>query len=80
MLNSNEAKAVAGASFKRREEQAREGAKAWTEYLDQQRAEAEKTDRLRALRLARDAGDAAAGARTSVPRVLHKTTTRRTPR
>ena len=55
MSNSNEAKARAEASFKRKEEQARQGAKAWAEYEAQRRAIADKTERLRALRLAKEA-------------------------
>jgi len=53
MSNSNEAKTRAEASFKRKEEQARQGAKAWAEYEAQRRAIADKTERLRALRLAK---------------------------
>jgi hypothetical protein len=59
--NSNDAKARAEASFKRKEQQAHEGAKAWAEYEAQRRAEAEKTERLRALRLAKEAAESAAG-------------------
>ena len=55
MSNSKEAKARAEAAFKRKEQQAREGAKAWAEYETQRRAVAEKTERLRALRLAKKA-------------------------
>ena len=58
MTEIESAKARAEASFKRKEEQAREGAKAWTEYQEQRRAEAEKTERLRALRLAKEAVEA----------------------
>jgi hypothetical protein len=57
MSNSNEARARAEASFKRKEEQARQGATAWEEYQAQRRAVAEKTERLRALRLAKEAAD-----------------------
>jgi hypothetical protein len=45
MSSSNEAKARAEAIFKRKEQQAREGAKAWAEYQAERRAEAEKTER-----------------------------------
>ena len=55
MSNSKEAKARAEAAFKRKEQQAHEGAKAWAEYQAQRRAVAEKTERLRALRLAKKA-------------------------
>jgi hypothetical protein len=57
MSNSNEAKARAAASFKRKEEQARQATKAWIEYEAQRRAVAEKTQRLRALRLAKEAAE-----------------------
>ena len=59
MSNSNEAKTRAEASFKRKQEQAREGTKAWAEYQAQRRSEAEKTERLRALRLAKEAAETA---------------------
>jgi hypothetical protein len=58
MTEIESAKARAEASFKRKEEQAREGAKAWAEYQEQRRAETEKTERLRALRLAKEAVEA----------------------
>jgi len=58
MTEIESAKARAEASFKRKEEQAREGAKAWADYQEQRRAEAEKTERLRALRLAKEAVEA----------------------
>jgi len=48
MSNSKEARARAEAIFKRKEQQAREGAKAWADYEAQRRAVAEKTERLRA--------------------------------
>src|SRR6266516_1913783 len=50
---TNEARARAEASFKRKEEQARQATKAWIEYEAERRAVAEKTERLRALRLAK---------------------------
>jgi len=53
MSNSREAGPRAEASFKRKEEQARQATKAWEEYEAQRRAVAEKTERLRALRLAK---------------------------
>jgi hypothetical protein len=49
---SHEARARAEASFKRKEERAREGAKAAAEYEANIIAVREKTARLRALRLA----------------------------
>ena len=47
----------------RKEEQAREGAAAWKEYIDQAEATRLKTARLRVQRLARDAS----AARASLP-------------
>jgi hypothetical protein len=53
---SSEAKARAEASFKK-DERAREGAKAMMEYQANSRLVGEKTARLRALRLAKEAAD-----------------------
>jgi len=53
---SNEARARAEASF-RKEERAKEGAKAMMEYQANSRMIREKTERLKALRLAREAAD-----------------------
>jgi hypothetical protein len=53
-MDSDEARARAEAAFKK-EQQARDGASAWTEYEKQARATEEKTARLRALRLANEA-------------------------
>jgi len=44
----------------RKEEQARQGAAAWKEYIEQEAATRLKTARLRAQRLARDAAAASA--------------------
>ena len=52
----DEACARAEASF-RKEERAKEGAKAMTEYQANSRMIREKTERLKALRLAREAAD-----------------------
>ena len=52
------AKAKAEASFKRKEQQARDGAIAMAEYLAGQKAQHAKTEKLRALRLAREASEA----------------------
>jgi hypothetical protein len=52
------AKAKAEASFRRKEQQARDGAIAMTEYIAEQKAVRAKTERLRALRLAKEAADA----------------------
>ncbi len=64
MAKSNEAKARAEASFKRKEQQAHEGANAWAEYQAQRRAVAKKTERLRALRLAKEAVESAGKRKT----------------
>jgi hypothetical protein len=53
---SNEARARAEASF-RKEERAKEGARAMMEYQANSRMVREKTERLRALRLAKEAPD-----------------------
>ena len=53
---SNEARARADASFKK-EERAKDGAKAMMEYQANGRALREKTERLKALRLAKEAAD-----------------------
>ena len=53
---SNGARARAEASF-RKEERAKEGAKAMMEYQANSRMVRERTERLRALRLAKEAAD-----------------------
>jgi len=53
---SDEARARAEANFKK-EERAKDGAKAMMEYQAKSRSELEKTQRLRALRLAKEAAD-----------------------
>ena len=55
MSNLKDARARAEASFKPKEQQAQAGTKAWAEYQAQRRAVAEKTERLRARRLAQEA-------------------------
>ena len=52
----NEGRARAEASF-RKEERAKEGAKAMMEYQANSRKIREKTERLKALRLAKEAAD-----------------------
>ncbi|HEX9322581.1 MAG TPA: hypothetical protein VF913_10745 [Xanthobacteraceae bacterium] len=64
MSNSKEAKTRAEASFKRKQDQAREGTKAWAEYQAQYRGVDEKIARLKALRLANQAATEAAGKRS----------------
>ena len=54
------AKAKAEASFKRKQEQARDGAIAMSEYIAEQAAIRARTERLRALRLAQETAQAAA--------------------
>jgi hypothetical protein len=53
---SSAARVRADASFKK-EERAKDGAKAMMEYLDHGRMIRERTERLRALRLAKEAAD-----------------------
>jgi hypothetical protein len=53
---SDEARARAESNF-RKEERAKDGAKAMMEYQAKSRSEREKTERLRALRLAKEAAD-----------------------
>jgi hypothetical protein len=60
---SNEARARAEASFKK-EERAKEGAKAMMEYQANGQKVREKTEKLRALRLAKEAADKARAAST----------------
>jgi hypothetical protein len=55
-MNAEEARRRAQTMFKK-EQQLREGQQAMAEYQAQQHAMREKTARLRALRLARDAAD-----------------------
>ncbi len=51
------ARARAEANFRRKEERARDGEQAMMEYLAEARAVREKTARLRALRLAKEAAE-----------------------
>jgi hypothetical protein len=59
----DQVRARAEATFKKKEKQQREGEQAMAEYVAQRQAMLDKTARLRALRLARDAAakEAAAG-------------------
>jgi hypothetical protein len=61
----------AAAAFKK-EERAREGAKAMTEYRAAQIAEEKKTERLRALRLAQEAAAEGGVATEPAPKVEAK--------
>jgi hypothetical protein len=56
-MTSDEARARAEANFKK-EERAKDGAKAMMEYQANSRLVREKTERLRALRLAKEAAEA----------------------
>ena len=55
-IESNKARARAEASF-RKEDRAKEGAKAMMDYQANARMVREKTERLKALRLAKEAAD-----------------------
>jgi hypothetical protein len=57
--DTSAARVRAEANFKK-EERARDGAKAMTEYLDNGRAVRERMEKLRALRLAKEAADSKA--------------------
>jgi len=59
-MDVEEARARAESAF-RTEKQAREGSQAWLEYEEQTLAMREKTARLRALRLAKEAANKKAG-------------------
>jgi hypothetical protein len=59
--SSEDTRARAEATFKKKERQAIEGAKAMAEYEAQMMAVRERTVRLRALRLAKEAEEAARG-------------------
>jgi hypothetical protein len=58
MPSDQYAKARAGAAFKRKAQQANEGAQAWEEYQAKSRAVAETTELLRVQRLAKEAQQA----------------------
>ena len=55
MSVSDAAETRAEAAFKRKEDQARDGANAWAEYEAKSRAITKNMERLRALRLAKEA-------------------------
>ncbi|HXD47117.1 MAG TPA: hypothetical protein VN655_18500 [Pseudolabrys sp.] len=61
------AKAKAEATFKRKEQQAREGAIAMAEYISDQAATRAKTEKLRALRLAHEAQETTAEPAAEAP-------------
>jgi hypothetical protein len=58
VLSSKEARDLAESKFKKKEKQLKEAEKAFADYLAEERRVQEKTARLRALRLARDAAEA----------------------
>jgi len=60
ITKSDEARVRAEANF-RKEERAKDGAKAMMEYQANSRMVREKTERLKALRLAKEAADKASG-------------------
>ena len=64
--NSNKAHDRAEASFKKQEHQAREGAKAMTDYEAVGHAVREKTARLKSLRLAKQAAEKEAAAKNEL--------------
>jgi hypothetical protein len=64
--SQKDAQARAEASFKRKEQQAREGRQAMAEYEAAGKAMREKTARLRKLREEKEAADRAAAARAPV--------------
>jgi hypothetical protein len=65
IAQSTEARARADASFKK-EERAKDGAKAMMEYLANARMVRERTERLRELRLAKEASEKKAAAKPAV--------------
>ena len=77
MSLSDAQKARAEAAFKRKEDQAHDGANAWAEYEAKSRAVAKNTERLRALRLAKEAQTAAKDGGRSVHAKSRPTSTPR---
>jgi hypothetical protein len=63
--NSEEQKAHAETAFQKKERRAREGEKGRAEYEAARRAEADKTARLKALRMAKEESDRQAGKPTT---------------
>jgi hypothetical protein len=74
MNNSKSTKDMerAQAAFQKKENQAREGASAMTEYKAAGNAQRAKTERLRALRLAKEAEDKKALTETPPPKTAPK--------
>ena len=73
-MNSDQPQDRAEALFKKKQERLREGQQAMAEYQADRRAVGEKTARLRALRLARDAAESQADA-ARTPALPKKTRT-----
>lgn len=72
--------AKAEATFKRKEIQAREASVAMAEYTAMQTATRLKTERLKALRLAKEVADAkAAESKAAEPKMKPKTAAKRAP-
>jgi hypothetical protein len=71
IAQSTEARARADASFKK-EERAKDGAKAMMEYLANAKMVRERTERLRALRLAKEATEKDRPVATAVNKVAKK--------
>ena len=67
---SKEAQAKAEASFKRKEDQARDGKLAMAEYEAATRAMRDRTVKLRELRLAKEAAEAAEQAANPTPKAV----------
>jgi hypothetical protein len=76
-MHSHQAQERAEALFKRKQERLREGEKAMAEYQAERRAIIEKTARLRALRLARDAAHPRSGDGSVQTRALPMKTKKR---
>ena len=75
--SSDQARALAEAKFKKKDLESREGQKAMAEYVAAGVAEREKTARLRALREAKQAAEAAKG-KTSVETISKSIRARKT--
>ena len=80
-MNSDQPQDRAEALFKKKQERLREGQQAMAEYQADRRAVGEKTARLRALRLARDAAQSQADTARALPKTaaLSKKTKKRAP-
>src|SRR5258705_7564108 len=77
-MNSHQPQDRAEALFKKKQERLREGEQAMAEYQADRRAVGEKTARLRALRLARDAAESQPDGGTALTPALPKNTLAKT--